>query len=240
MARTQGHGNPNWTRDETILALDLYFHMAGKVPSAEDSKVRELSNFLRNIPYHEKAAKQPSFRNPDGVAFKLQNIRQVATGKGLGNVSKTDREVWAELGSTPAEVKRLATLIRASFTYTKRLDVFPDIEEEFTEGKLVTATHIHRERSPSLRAKLLSKRHAENALRCDMCGSPPMSSNIELQDAQFEAHHIIPLAVSVGERSTRLSDLALLCATCHRLLHRAIAIEKRWLTIAEGKQVCGL
>jgi hypothetical protein len=29
MAVTQGHGNPNWTRDETILALDLYLKSSG-------------------------------------------------------------------------------------------------------------------------------------------------------------------------------------------------------------------
>ncbi len=54
-----------------------------------------------------------SFRNADGVAFKLQNIRQVATGKGLGNVSRTDRAVWKELGNDPKRVKELGELIRA-------------------------------------------------------------------------------------------------------------------------------
>jgi len=31
MAVTHGHGNPKWTRDETILALDLYFDCKGHV-----------------------------------------------------------------------------------------------------------------------------------------------------------------------------------------------------------------
>lgn len=89
MARTQGHGNPKWTRDETVLALDLYFDLNGKVPSGADKRVQTLSELLRRFPYHAEASRQESFRNPDGVAFKLQNLRQVATGKGLGNVSET-------------------------------------------------------------------------------------------------------------------------------------------------------
>lgn len=35
MAVTKGHGNPNWNRDETILALEAYFALGGKNPSAK-------------------------------------------------------------------------------------------------------------------------------------------------------------------------------------------------------------
>lgn len=81
MARTQGHGNPKWTRDETILALNLYFELGGRIPPGNDSRVQELSELLRRFPYHANASRRESFRNPDGVAFKLQNLRQVATGR---------------------------------------------------------------------------------------------------------------------------------------------------------------
>lgn len=79
MAVTQGHGNPKWTREETILALDLYFDCEDQIPSSNDSRVKGLSELLRSFPYHTHAARKESFRNPDGVAFKLQNLRQVAT-----------------------------------------------------------------------------------------------------------------------------------------------------------------
>ena len=38
MAVTQGHGNPNWTRDETILALDLFLQLDGNVPSPKSKE----------------------------------------------------------------------------------------------------------------------------------------------------------------------------------------------------------
>lgn len=81
MAITQGHGNPKWTRDETIIALELYLESPESIPSASDERVIEVSGLLRSMSFHDKAARKPSFRNPDGVSFKLQNIRQVATGK---------------------------------------------------------------------------------------------------------------------------------------------------------------
>ena len=105
MTVTHGHGNPDWTRDEVVLALDLYFGCNGSIPSKSDARVVALSKLLRVFPYHANAARRESFRNPDGVVFKLQNLRQVATGKGLGNVSRTDREVWGELGNNQRRVR---------------------------------------------------------------------------------------------------------------------------------------
>lgn len=238
MARTQGHGNPNWTRDETILALDLYFDLNGKIPSGSDERIKALSEMLRRFPYHAEASRKESFRNPDGVAFKLQNLKQVATDKGLGNVSQTDRAIWKEFGSSPTKTKSLANLIRAGVAASESAK--PVIEDvEFAEGRVFTELHSRRERDPKLRERLLSSRRDAKQLFCEMCNAPTPSSNPELMEAHFEAHHIVPLA-STGARITRLSDMALLCANCHRLLHRAIALEKRWISVKEGRILCGV
>ena len=115
MARTHGHGNPNWSRDETILALDLYHRANGAPLSRSDTRVEALSNLLRSLPYDRSKPRNETYRNADSVAFKLLNIRAVATGKGLKNVSTTDRAVWRELGSNPKKVRRIANLIAGTF-----------------------------------------------------------------------------------------------------------------------------
>ncbi|MDP3870429.1 HNH endonuclease [Phenylobacterium sp.] len=236
MAVTRGHGNPNWNRDETILALEAYFALAGKNPSAKDPQIIALSQTLRALPYHGTAARKPTFRNPDGAAFKVQNLRSRETGKGLSNVSRMDREIWEELGANPAEVTRLATLIRAGIV--ANLDTAPQpVDEaedvEFYEGRLLTQSHIRRERSASLRKALLKKRQGD-ALHCDVCGQAHAALPPELRAAAFEAHHIVPIATA-GEGPTKLSDVALLCATCHRLLHRLIALKREWVGLTEAK-----
>jgi len=236
MAVTHGHGNPNWTRDETILALDLYFYFEGHIPSRTDKRVQDLSDQLRSFPYHARAARQKSFRNPDGVAFKLQNIRNVATGKGLANVSKMDHQVWNELGNNPLRTKELANLIREGLEVVEGVKEETEGDEAFSEGKMVTEAHLRRERQPKIRKRLLEERKKAGQLACEMCGCRSAATNTQFAEAMFEAHHVLPLSLG-KERITRLKDMALLCANCHRMIHRAISIEKLWLSVAEAKSI---
>lgn len=71
MAVTKGHGNPKWGKDETILALNLYFKFLDKPPSKSNEYVIALSNLLRSNPFHSREKGKNSFRNPDGIAFKV-------------------------------------------------------------------------------------------------------------------------------------------------------------------------
>lgn len=234
MARTHGHGNPNWTRDETILALNLFQQLDGKVPSTKSKEVKDLSEILRSLPYHTEAAKQPTFRNADGVGFKLMNIRQVATGKGLGNVSNMDRQVWAEFGQRPNEVNLIAEAIKAGIIINGS-EQLPDVEQELPEGRLLTALHIRRERNPKVRKMLLEDRRS-SGFRCEICDLSRPDLEEPLQEAMFEVHHLVPLS-KAGERKTKLADLALLCACCHRLIHRAMVSKTRWIDIVEARTI---
>lgn len=243
MAVTQGHGNPDWTRDEVILALDLYLKCAGQIPGPTDPRVIQLSEQLRGLPVHAEAKKQSSFRNPAGVAFKIQNLRQVATGKGLKNCSAVDREVWQAFGNRPPhEVSHLAAQILASTTLDgiTEADVAQvDADEEFVEGRVLTALHRVRERNSKLRKKVLAARMKSGQLSCDACGDGPKTTVQDLMASGFEAHHTIPLADS-GPTSTKISDLALLCATCHRLIHRAMHVQRRWVSVPKFRQLLDL
>ena len=174
-----------------------------------------------------------SFRNPAGVAFKLQNLRSFETGKGLRNVSEMDRHVWGEFGERPEEARRLASLIRSGIMFAEHADEVEDSDEdEFYEGKLITLMHKRRERHPNLRKRLLASRYKQGFLSCDMCNRSPTTTRPEFREALFEAHHLKPLSM-LEERITKLSDVALLCANCHRLVHKAISISGRWLSLAE-------
>lgn len=112
MAVTKGHGNPKWTRDETILALELYLATSSQLPGPSDPRVVALSEELARFNWHPLTRRRDTFRNPDGVSFKLQNIRSVATGKGLGNTSEMDRSVWNEFAGNLAAVALEASRIR--------------------------------------------------------------------------------------------------------------------------------
>ena len=242
MAVTQGHGNPNWTKEETALALELYLQRQHRVPPSTDGAVIELSDYLRSMDVHKDAHKNASFRNPDGVVFKIANLRAVSTGKGLKNTSKMDQRVWDEFGSNYIHLKDFCTLIRDGVDILKsELDVatFDDDDLEFDEGKVLTRVHKIRERHKGLRKKLIGKLQNNNKCHCAICGVEP---NAELGDyalRMFECHHIIPVSEALRAK-TRLSDLSLLCANCHRLIHALISKEKKWLQINEASKFLGV
>jgi 5-methylcytosine-specific restriction enzyme A len=237
MAVTKGHGNPNWTREEVILALDLYHSVEGSMPGPADERVIKLSNELRSLPYHREASKQESFRNPAGISFKLQNIRQVATGKGLPNTARMDSEVWKEFGTNRETAARTAARIRKGLEIAKT-DEPHDEDFEFAEGRAVTEAHKRIERNRGVRKKLLKSRRAKGTLHCDICGRDGKEFDEQIRDAMLEAHHTVPLAES-GEIKTKLSDMSLLCAICHRLIHRLMSKRKAWVSLVEARDEFG-
>jgi predicted HNH restriction endonuclease len=106
-----------------------------------------------------------------------------------------------------------------------------DADEEFVEGKILTARH--RKRDQRLRSRLIAKRRGAG-LRCELCGFTAAELPSSVEDAFFEAHHKLPLAAAEGERRTKVEDMALFCACCHRFIHRLIAREKRWFSTDEA------
>lgn len=112
----------------------------------------------------------------------------------------------------------------------------PPTEEDkgFIEGKQVLRTHLVRERSPGLRQLLLDSRRA-SGLSCDICETSGEVYDDDIRTALFEAHHkTAPLAVT-GETKTTVEDMSLLCASCHRLIHRLVSARGRWFSIEEAR-----
>lgn len=106
-------------------------------------------------------------------------------------------------------------------------------DEAFAEGHIVIEAHVRRERDPRVRDRLLADRRNRAALVCEMCGRQAAGTDSRLSEAIFEAHHLVPLAAGL-DRETKLTDMALLCACCHRLIHRAIEVDGTWLSIEQA------
>jgi len=59
--------NPKWTRDELILALDLYFRCPPNKTNKDNPEIIALSELLNSLPIHPQKAAYGKFRNPNGV-----------------------------------------------------------------------------------------------------------------------------------------------------------------------------
>ena len=97
-----------------MLALALYLECKDRLPGPSDARVVALSIRLRALLIHPASGRRSTFRNPDGVSFKLQNLRSVATGKGLANVSRMDREVWEAYVQDPEASLQEINLLKSS------------------------------------------------------------------------------------------------------------------------------
>lgn len=119
--RSRGR-NLNWSRDETILLLDLYL----RHPSAEARHpvVAALSATLRDLDRATGAPRPENFRNPVGIAMKLRNLAQQdpvfqRCGRaGLGHGNRLNAEVWDLLANDSvalaAEVQRVRRRVEGS------------------------------------------------------------------------------------------------------------------------------
>jgi 5-methylcytosine-specific restriction enzyme A len=237
--------NPTWSRDELILALDLYARFKGNPPGKASREVVELSRLLNKVD-SQITNRSSDFRNDNGVYMKIMNFRRfdptyISQGKrGLQRGGKLEEEVWDHFAFEPIELSQTAKAIR-QFVMKREIQIAAQDEDndfvEAEEGRILTRLHISRERSRALVArKKTSALKIHGRLQCEAC-SFDFETQYGLRGSGFiEAHHTKPLyAISPGDK-TRLDDLALLCSNCHRMIHA----RRPWLTVEDLKQIIRL
>ena len=233
--------NPAWTRDELILALDLYLRHRDSLPSKHHPEVQELSRFLGKMGLALGLSSSSSFRNPNGVYMKLGNFRSwdpeyVKDGKtGLAKGNKDEEVVWKEFAHSPSTLAAVVAGIRNAVDLDS-VDGHllqgrdePDIHEA-PEGKVLTRLHRVRERSRGLVERKKKQALAKHGkLECEACGFDFQKRYGNAGIGIIDIHHLRPLHTLESGQRTRLDDLALLCANCHRVVHSG----RRWLSLEE-------
>jgi predicted HNH restriction endonuclease len=105
-----------------------------------------------------------------------------------------------------------------------------DDESRYPEGRESFKKHRRLERDGELPMRAKRDRLAAvGHLSCDVCRFNFSNVYGALGEGFIEAHHTVPIAEMAGERKTKLSELALVCSNCHRMLHRG----SRLLSVAE-------
>lgn len=106
-------------------------------------------------------------------------------------------------------------------------------DEEFPEAREKMRLHRQKERNPkAVRRKKETVLAEKGKLRCEVCDFDFAVTYGVLGGGFAECHHRTPLAkLSEGHR-TRLSDLAIVCSNCHRMLHR-----RHVLTVEELRKI---
>ena len=229
----------SWLEAELVLACDLVVRNGWKHVRAKDPRAEELSQLLRQLPLHPVELRQENFRNTNSVQHKTYDIETLlSTYKGERKKGgKLDGEVLHAFLERTEEMQAEAEAIRAGLRTGEFDDLpkVPDIDEEEAtrEGRLLLRRHFARERNPKLRAdKINATLKQHGCLACEVCEFDFERTYGERGRNYAEVHHVTPLHVS-GPTTTRLRDLAVLCANCHRMIHRG----ERWLSPAELREL---
>lgn len=217
-----------WLRDELILALDLY-RAEGRTPPRES--VEQLSDLLRSIPIEPELAASPRFRNTAGVQLKIYNFVAIDPEgeiEGMSRGGRGDQAVMDEFWDDQDRLRETAAAIRANLETIdpNEAAVVEEEVEDAPEGRILTRTHRVRERNRRLVER---KKAAASSLACEACDFDFEAAYGKRGTGFIECHHTVPVRDLVAVSRTRLDDLALVCANCHRMIHRGAP----WLTVEE-------
>nr|WP_315491067.1 HNH endonuclease [uncultured Rhodoferax sp.] len=234
--------NAIWSRDELILALDLYIQSRQSSLAKDSPEIAELSEVLNQLGTVLGQRTSSTYRNANGVYMKLMNFRRfdpeyTSDGKtGLTRGNQDEAKVWDQFALDPTRLAEVARFIRQGIGEHK-IDVDlsgpdePGIEEA-EEGKVATRIHRYRERDRRLVAEAKTRAQKQyGRLFCAACGFDFLKQYGEVGANLIDVHHTKPVHTLEPGEKTKVIDLVLLCSNCHRVVHS----RRKWLTVEQVK-----
>ena len=107
-------------------------------------------------------------------------------------------------------------------------------EVEFPEGREIEVKHKARERNQSLVKAAKDRFKIQHGkLFCQICEFNFEETYGEIGNGFIEAHHTVPVSELNDSTTTKISDIALVCSNCHRMLHR----KRPWLSMNDLKEL---
>ena len=221
--------NPDWTQDELILALDLYFDPASRPHAKGGKRVVELSDLLNAMRRLSGVAGTETFRNPEGVYLKLMNLRALdpaytIQGKvGMTSGGALEKALWSSYQGQLLQLRADAQGIRDAISLMATPAIQkqpPEPPYEGEEGGVIIGVHKRYERDPRLISEKKKAAASAGRLICEVCSFDFEQTYGDLGAAFIEVHHTKPVAQMLPRSKTKLTDLALLCSNCHRMAHR--------------------
>ncbi|MCD0459122.1 HNH endonuclease [Roseiconus lacunae] len=189
-----------------------------------------LSELLNQLPIHPKRSSSQNFRNPNGVYMKLGNFLRFDpgySGSGLSRGGKLEAKIWNEFADDHLHLQAVARAIKVGVQSIALDTNIPDDDEvQFPEGRVLY--RVHRQRERCARLALRKKETVEN-LACEVCGFDFGEAYGDVGKGYIECHHTTPVSEYQSDQKTKLKDLVLVCANCHRMLHR----KRPWLTVEQ-------
>lgn len=238
--------NPAWTKEEIILALDLYFKKinSGASFNRTEPEIIELSYLLRLANFHPDNTKSENFRSVDSIVFKLNNIMYIDKGKGAKNHSDLDLSTYQEFVNDRTNLTILAKKIRTKIfekTLIKNKEIEEDFNTEVQKSKIMSEEELKSipntiEISKNVKNYNYFKRNSKlsktvlfkSDYKCEACNVKTFKSKSGMPN-YVEAHHLIPINQQYNDifkmeykmyKSLDIEcNIVSLCPNCHAKFH---------------------
>jgi 5-methylcytosine-specific restriction endonuclease McrA len=124
-------------------------------------------------------------------------------------------QVGKEVGA-PKGIKAIPGYVRVADS-----DASPSLDVDIhtvaaTEGRRRLVLHLQRERNQTV---VRNKKKQAASFDCEVCGFSFGRDYGSAASDYCEVHHLLPLSEVEHTTRTRMEDLAILCANCHRVVH---------------------
>lgn len=188
---------------------------------------RFLGYVENNVSKHEKARKEKIIdgRETNPVISDILNVKLQSSVE----LEKQYLSYCNNLSIIPADYDNRRYWM---FKLEAKFGGFAESESEFPEGKIVERIHKARERNPKVIVKAKEVHRARTGtLTCQACGFDFEKTYGKVGKDFIECHHIVPVSEMAEGQLTRVEDIALLCANCHRMIHK----KRPWLSMSKLK-----
>lgn len=150
----------------------------------------------------------------------------------MASYSTQDRNIFEEFKDKRLELHEIAHGIKNIVKDENLRNMVQSVKsseqlEEYSayEGKIIYKFHKSIERDPKI---ILNKKKQVlkllGTLSCEICNFNFYDFYGEIGEDYIECHHKNPLNLLKQVSKTSLDDLALVCANCHRMLHRKMGV----------------
>jgi len=213
----------SFTRDEVILALDVFYSSEKSKGYAVTNKMQELSLLLRRLPIYSIQDNDVSFRCASGIQGQLRLMtKSLETGIKSKDVGQLFIDIAKEYRDRHDELHAIAEAIRRNESTFASLFGAPLEDGGFPEGILLG--HLHRliEQRDGTKSGVMN--------HCEICSiQPEICYNFSGQ--LLQNHLVVAPTLMDYSRKYKADSFLTVCPTCHAALHRY----RPWLT----KENCG-
>jgi hypothetical protein len=215
------------TDDTEILLAPL------RVKILHSNVVIDLQDRLKSIAKDAEDIDKIKAKHPElGEAIEA-HYNEVMLGKNNATIRSLANDVLdkqlGQFGQTNA----------CSVTELDKAESMPEADGEDLygkEGRLLMRMHTYKERDKKFAAMVKKAAKKAGKLVCEACGMDPVKRyGGSAGERAVEAHHKIPVEELLADSITRVEDMAIICASCHRVVHS----RKPCLTIDEVKALIG-